>query len=190
MSGIALAYEMTRGSCLHSVLATSAEGNMTLAILDREIDRQPHQPPKDSNMIADRIREAGTEQEVFSLLNAYVEAIGGSEKARYLPQGMVSSPDSVVGLMQRCLGLMGEIDAASKRLDDRACAALREALHVFSSALNHLKWLEHETRRSSIDSAAAHETGNSGQGSPHAIDTFVRNASSSRYNDSRLRPLR
>lgn len=109
-------------------------------------------------MIADMIRKAKTEQDVFSLLATYVEALGRSEKARYLPKGMVTLPNGVGGLTRRCLGLMGELDAASRRLDDQACLALREALHIFSNALNRLKSFERERYRSSDGhSPAQHE---------------------------------
>ncbi len=98
-------------------------------------------------MIADQIREAKTRQEVFSLLDAYIEAVAGSDKAGYLPEGTATLPDGVNDLMQRCLHLLGELDAASKRLDGRACGVIKEVLHVFGNALNRLKLLEHEQHR-------------------------------------------
>ena len=120
-------------------------------------------------MIADQIREASTAQDVFTLLGAYVETIGGSEKARYLPEGMATLPDSVDELMQRCLQLMGGLDAASRGLDDRACVVIREALHVFSSALNHVKMLERERHRALVGCFPARGMSNATRGVPAAV---------------------
>jgi hypothetical protein len=99
-------------------------------------------------MIADQIRDAQAEQEVFHLLNAYIEAVGCGGKSSYLPEDMATLPSCANDVMQRCSELMGALDAASKQLDDKTCLATREALHIFSNALNRLKLLEHEKLRS------------------------------------------
>jgi hypothetical protein len=99
-------------------------------------------------MIADVIREAQTEQEIFQLLNAYIEAGGGGGKPSYLLEDPAASPSCANDVMQRCLELMSKLDVASRQLDDTACAALKEALHVFSNALSRLKLLEREKHRS------------------------------------------
>jgi hypothetical protein len=98
--------------------------------------------------LAEVIREAKTEQELYSLLNAYEEDVGCDGKPGYLfdrAPMLLSRSDDVI---KRCLGLMGELDRASKRLDDYACAALKEALHIFSIALDRLKLLESEQQQS------------------------------------------
>ena len=99
-------------------------------------------------MISDLIHEARTEQEVFHLLNAYIEAVRGFGQPSYLPEDMATSPSCANDVMHQCLELMGELDAASKQWDDQARLALKEALHIFSNALNHLKLLERENHRS------------------------------------------
>ncbi len=115
-------------------------------------------------MMADMIRKAETKQEVLSLLSAYIEAVGSSEKARFLPEEVITSPEGANDLIRRCLGLMGALDAASRRLDDGACAALKEALHTFGNALDRLKSLEREQHRSSDGYPPARSTSNLGRG--------------------------
>ena len=96
--------------------------------------------------IAEVIREARTEQEILNLLNAYVEEVGCDGKPGYLLEDSPILLSCANDVIKRCLGLMAELDRASKRLDDYACAALKDALHIFSIALDRLKLLEREQR--------------------------------------------
>lgn len=110
-------------------------------------------------MLADVIREARTEQEVFHLLNSYIEAVGSHGKPSYLlDEDVAALPSCANDVMQRCSEFMGELDAASRRLDDKACLECREKLHIFSNALHRLKLLEHEKRRS-LDGIAVQGAG-------------------------------
>jgi hypothetical protein len=95
-------------------------------------------------MIADAIRETDTEHEIYSLLTAYIEAVryGGeldllSEPLTSLP---ITGPDDI---RARSAILIAELDSASKRLDDKACAVIKEALVIFGAALNRFELLGH-----------------------------------------------
>jgi len=103
----------------------------------------------DPKMFADAIHEARTEQDVFDLLNGYVDAIGGGGKPGSVPDSHATLVSCANNVRQRGLELVGKLDMASKRLDDDACLALKEALHVYSSALNRLKSFSREKYRSS-----------------------------------------
>jgi hypothetical protein len=95
-------------------------------------------------LTADLIREARSEREIYQLLNAYIE---GAEERNDLAYSPLTLPRSTYDVMQRCSELVSELDAASRTLDDRACVALKEAVHVFSNALQRLKLLEREQQR-------------------------------------------
>lgn len=120
-------------------------------------------------MIADLIREARTEQEIFHLLNAYIEAAGCDGKSSYLPDDMATLPSCVNDVMQRCFKLMEALDVSSKRLDDEACLALKEALHVYGNALNRLKSLEREKHRSLGGYVPVHGISNVARGVPGVV---------------------
>lgn len=115
-------------------------------------------------MIDDLIRIAQTEEEIFQLLNAYIESGAGGGKPSYLLDDTATLPSCTNDVMKRCLKLMGELDGASKRLDDEACRAIREALSVFCNVLNRLKLLEREKHRSFAGYAQGHSMSNPASG--------------------------
>jgi hypothetical protein len=99
-------------------------------------------------LIAELIREARNEQEVYQLLNAYIEGTGRGGKRSYVAEDTARLPSCSNDVMQRLLELVGDLDAASQRLDDQACLALKEAVHVFSNALHRLRLFERAHQRS------------------------------------------
>lgn len=94
-------------------------------------------------MIADVIRHAETEHEIYSLLSAYLEAIQFENKNSYYSNTATILPLAGKNdLEQRVNQLFIELDSASKALDDHACLTMKEALHIFGSALHQLQHLE------------------------------------------------
>lgn len=99
-------------------------------------------------MIADVIRNAATEHEIYFLLTAYVEAVRFCDTLNGLPERMTSLPlAGIDDVRSRFNKLVAELDAASKRLDHKACETIREALHIFGAALHRLGSLNAERRR-------------------------------------------
>jgi hypothetical protein len=90
--------------------------------------------------IAHAVREAGTEQEIYVLLTAYIKAARLGEEMSSLSQHMTSlplaGPDDVRGRIE---GLFTALGLASKSLDDGSRVVLKEALYVFGEALMRLK---------------------------------------------------
>lgn len=94
-------------------------------------------------MIADVIRKAETEHEVFVLLTAYIEAVRFCDKLHYLPDDITRLPlDGAMDVRTRFEQLILELDAASRRLDDRSCLVIREAVHIFGTALSRFELLD------------------------------------------------
>ena len=98
--------------------------------------------------IAHAVREAGTEQEIYLLLTAYIKATRLGDEMSSLSQHMTSlplaGPDDVRGRIE---GLFTALGLASKSLDDSSRVVLKEALYVFGEALIRLKWLEMRAQR-------------------------------------------
>jgi hypothetical protein len=94
-------------------------------------------------MIADDIRRAGTEHTIYFLLTAYIEKLRCNDKLLDIPESITHLPvRGIADLSTRFDKLIAELDAASKQLNDKACAGLKEALHVFGAALSRLRSLE------------------------------------------------
>src|SRR5258706_16025479 len=94
-------------------------------------------------MIADVIRSAATEHEIYFLLTAYVEAVRFFDKLNDVPEHMASLPlAGVDDVKSRFNKIFAGLDAASKRLDHKACETIREALHIFGAALHRLPGLK------------------------------------------------
>ena len=109
-------------------------------------------------IIANLIREVNTEEEIYFLLTSYIEAVRYCDKLGFMPAQMSALP--LAGkddLQARFEKLIIELDKASKRLDDKACVVLKEALAVFSTALNCIRTLENKRRRppAGVDQRAA-----------------------------------
>jgi len=85
--------------------------------------------------IHEAVREAGSEQEIYLLLTAYVKATRIGDAMNQLSDHMTSlqltGPDDVRGLIQ---GLFAGLGTASRRLDDLSRTAIKEALYVFCEA--------------------------------------------------------
>jgi hypothetical protein len=98
-------------------------------------------------MIADVIRNATTEHEIYFLLTAYLEAVRFCDKLNDVPEHMASLPLAGIDDVRiRFNNLVAELDAASKRLDHKACETIREALHIFGAARHRLGSLNADRR--------------------------------------------
>jgi hypothetical protein len=97
--------------------------------------------------IVNAIREANTDYEIYFLLTSYIDAVRFCDKLRYMPEPMSALPlAGKADLQARFERLLVELDQASKRLDDQACYVIKEALTIFSAALNRL-WSIDSKRR-------------------------------------------
>ena len=91
-------------------------------------------------MFADEIRQAKNEHEVYFLLTAYVESARYCDPLNLLPESVIRLPlDGIEGVREQYQQLIVELDTASKGLNGDACVVLKEALHIFSIALDRLR---------------------------------------------------
>ena len=98
-------------------------------------------------IIANIIRELHTEHEIYFFLTAYIEAVRYCDKLAFLPAQMSDLPlQGKEDLQARFDQLIIELDKASRRLDDKACVVIKEALAVLGTALTCLRLL-HSKRR-------------------------------------------
>src|SRR5215203_2306833 len=96
-------------------------------------------------MFTDVIRTAENEHEICFLLTSYAEAIRYDRPISPLPDPIVRLPiRGLPDVRERFDQLMPELDQASKRLDDRAVALIKQALHTYGTALGRLQVLEKE----------------------------------------------
>lgn len=99
-------------------------------------------------MMVDVMREADTEHEIYFLLTAYIEAVRFCDKLSCMPESITRLPlRGMPDLKSRFGELINQLDVASRRLDDRSCAVLREALHIFGTALQRLGFLNQRRPR-------------------------------------------
>jgi hypothetical protein len=99
-------------------------------------------------IVTDVIREADTDHVIYFLLSSYINGARHCEKMQSLPEQIAELPlTSKVEVRLRFETLMFALDAASKRLDDKACVIIKEALIIFGTALSRLQSLD--ARRSS-----------------------------------------
>jgi hypothetical protein len=90
-------------------------------------------------MMIDVMRDATTEHEIYFLLTAYIEAVRFCDKLNCMPESITRLPlRGMADLRTRFGELIDQLDVASRRLDDRSCTVLREALHIFGTALQRL----------------------------------------------------
>lgn len=93
-------------------------------------------------MITDVIRDAESEHQIYFLLTAYLEAVRYSDKLNLLPDTVTRLPiASMADVKARFEHLFIVLDCESKGLNDRVCMVLKEALHIFSTAINRLESL-------------------------------------------------
>lgn len=94
-------------------------------------------------MITQAVREARTEQDIYLLLTAYVQATRLADELRKLSRHVTSLPlTGLDDVKERIQGLFSELGMASRGLDDGSRLMIKEALYVFGEALIRLKWLE------------------------------------------------
>src|SRR5262245_33848549 len=94
-------------------------------------------------MIADVIRHAKTEHEIYFLLTAYLESIQFGNGKNFASRTTIKLPlAGSQDLQQRFNQLVIDLDSASKSLDDNGCLVIKEALHIVGSALHQLRHLE------------------------------------------------
>jgi hypothetical protein len=105
-------------------------------------------------VIAAVIREAETAYVVYFLLEAYLETASRRGVFKNLSPHITMLPLTSRREARSRLALLTlELDAASKRQDDAGCAAIREALEVFSAALQRLDAFEGNRLRAPGDSS-------------------------------------
>lgn len=91
-------------------------------------------------MIIDVIRETESEHQIYFLLTAYVEAVRFSDKLNLLPDTLKQQPVASTTDVKACFEqLLIELDRESKGLNHRVCSTLKEALHIFGTAINRLE---------------------------------------------------
>jgi len=94
-------------------------------------------------LIAQAVREANSEQEIYLLLAAYVKATRLGSEVRSFSQQMIGLPlFRPEDLRRRIEGLFSALTLASKSLDDSSRVVLKEALYIFGEALIRLESLE------------------------------------------------
>ncbi|HUL41980.1 MAG TPA: hypothetical protein VLV32_08780 [Burkholderiales bacterium] len=102
--------------------------------------------------IATIIREANTEQEIYFLLTAYIDALQFGDKLNCLSEHLRKLPlTGLEDLRARSIKLVTELDAASKRLDDKVCTVIKEALEIFGAALSRLESFQRLSRPQRLD---------------------------------------
>lgn len=99
-------------------------------------------------MVADIIRNANTEHEIYFLLASYIEAVRFCDKLHCMSERITRLPlNGVADVRERFEQLIIELDAASRRLDDKSCTVIREGMHILGSALNRLGVLDEQHYR-------------------------------------------
>jgi hypothetical protein len=99
-------------------------------------------------MITQAVREARTEQDIYLLLTAYVQATRLGDELRKLSRHATSLPlTGLDDVKERIQGLFAELGVASRGLDDGSRLVIKEALYVFGEALMRLQWLETAQQR-------------------------------------------
>ena len=89
-------------------------------------------------MLADTIRNANTEHEIYSLLTSYIETVRVSKELQVIPEPITRLPlNGVADLRTRFTQLMLELDRASKSLDNNSCTTIKEGVHA-QAAADHL----------------------------------------------------
>jgi hypothetical protein len=94
-------------------------------------------------MITRLIREASSEQEIYLLLAAYVEATQLHAKVSNRSGHGANTPASGLDVIKKwMLDLFAELSAASTGLDGSSRVAVKEGLYVFGEALVRLETLD------------------------------------------------
>lgn len=89
--------------------------------------------------ITDAISNASTLEEIFALLTCYLDALRCGENPDKLTEALTELPlAGADDVRQRTRKLITELDAASRKLDDRTCLIIKEALAIFLAAIHRL----------------------------------------------------
>ena len=92
--------------------------------------------------LTDLIRASGSDHEIRFLLTSYLDAVRQGRAPNGLVESVISTPlTDVADVNRRIAALLGELDIASKRLDDRRCSQIKEALQVFATASERMQCL-------------------------------------------------
>jgi hypothetical protein len=92
--------------------------------------------------LTDLIRASASDHEVRFLLASYLDAVRHGREPNGLADSIISTPlTDIDDVNRRIAALLGELDIASKRLDDRSCAQIKEALQVFATAFERMQCL-------------------------------------------------
>jgi hypothetical protein len=92
--------------------------------------------------LTDLIRASASDHEIRFLLSSYLDAVRHGREPSSLVESAISTPLTDVSDVNRSIAaLLGELDIASKRLDDRGCAQIKEALQVFATASERMQCL-------------------------------------------------
>src|SRR5688572_496041 len=84
--------------------------------------------------IADVIRSANSEHQVYFLLTAYIRTMPFYDKLSRMPEPITRLPlNGIPDVRSRFGKLMIELDTASKQLDDTSCSSIKGAVHVFGA---------------------------------------------------------
>ena len=93
--------------------------------------------------IADVIRSANSEHEIYFLLTAYIRTMPFYDKLSRMPEPITRLPlNGIPDVRLRFGKLMVELDTASKQLDDTSCSSIKGAVHVFGTSLDRLVLLD------------------------------------------------
>jgi hypothetical protein len=92
-------------------------------------------------MIIQAVREAGTPEEIYLLLTAYVRGTRLGDELKSVPRQLTALPLSDPDDVKAMHGLFNELGTASKGLDDVSRTMIKEALYVFTEGLKRLLWL-------------------------------------------------
>lgn len=92
-------------------------------------------------MYSDVVREAKSEQEIYFLLNSYVEAVRFGDQLNIVPPSVKTLPLRGESQVRAQYQQLVELDKASRNTNDNACLVIKEALPIFSAALERLESL-------------------------------------------------
>ena len=109
-------------------------------------------------MIAHAIRQCEAEVEIYDLLNAYLETALVQQNRSVPLECPLLNAHGVAKQIQR---LFVALEGVSRTLNDRLRVAIKEALYVFTTALERLRWLK---RRTTAGEGVAEERRGSGCG--------------------------
>lgn len=92
-------------------------------------------------MYKDVIREAKSEQEIYFLLNSYVEAVRFGDQLNVVPDPVKRLPLAGRTQVRQQYQKLVELDKSSGATNDSANTVIKEALPIFGAALERLESL-------------------------------------------------